>query len=96
MGEEAEPITARVCEEWAGSAAARGIRADASGPGSRGSEVGGQEGRGKRRKRGGRACAVARGGAGTWQRAKRLRASREPGGRRAAGARTMGEKPGTR
>lgn len=53
-------------------------------------------GRGKRRKSGGRACAVARGGAGTWLRARRLRASREPGGRRAAGARTMGEKPGTR
>lgn len=56
----------------------------------------GAGGAGERRKSGGRACAVARGGAGTWQQAGRLRASREPGGRRAAGARTMGEKPGTR
>lgn len=78
-----EPITARVCEERAGSAVARAIRADASGPSSPGSEAGGKGGEGGVEKERGRACAVARGGAGTWQRARRLRASREPGGRRA-------------
>lgn len=44
---------------------------------------GGGRGEGGVEKERGRACAVARGGAGTWQRARRLRASREPGGRRA-------------
>lgn len=44
-GREAEPITVRVCKKRAGSAVARAIRAEASGPGSRGSEGGvGREG----------------------------------------------------
>lgn len=42
-GGRAEPITARVCEERAGSAVARAIRADASGLGSPGSKLGGGE-----------------------------------------------------
>lgn len=45
----AEPIMARVCEKRAGSVAARAIRADASGPGSRGFEGGGA-GRGEEEK----------------------------------------------
>lgn len=44
----------------------------------------------------GRACAVARGGAGTWQRALRLRASREPGGRRARAPWGRNRGPGKR
>lgn len=49
-----EPITASACEERAGSAGARAIRADAFGLGSPGSDGGGgKEGRGEWRKSGG-------------------------------------------
>lgn len=84
-----EPIAARVCAERAGGAAARAIRADASGPGSPGSQGGGGEEKARRarvRSGAGRSRDLAAG----WE------AASEPRTGRAAGARTMGEKPGTR
>lgn len=73
----------------------RGARdpADAAGPGSPRPRP---EGRGRRRKSEDARAQWRGEERGTWQRARRLRASREPGGWRAASARTMGEKPGTR